>query len=78
MSGLHPENTEEETQVTTVEQSRTVTVPEAVVTQILPPATGRTNEQFFCEIAFVILKKMCSDWPRMVSNVPLSPMERSF
>lgn len=38
--GLHPENTEEETQVTTVEQSRTVTVPEAVVTQILPPATG--------------------------------------
>lgn len=47
MSGLHPENTEEETQVTTVEQSRTVTVPEAVVTQILPPATGRTNEQSF-------------------------------
>lgn len=38
--GLHPENAEEEAQVTTVEQSRTVTVPEAVVTQILPPATG--------------------------------------
>ncbi|XP_078378172.1 uncharacterized protein LOC144661321 [Oculina patagonica] len=38
--GLTAENAEEEGQVTTVEQSRTMPVPEAVVTQILPPASG--------------------------------------
>jgi len=31
---------EEESQVSAVEQSRTMQVPEAVVTQILPPTSG--------------------------------------
>ena len=60
------EDNDEDVQETNGDQSRTISVPEAVVTQILPPATGKYtystlhNRNLMCINVFQTCCTVCS------------------